>query len=63
MTIPNLFFFSLFLFLEINVDGRFDSEYFQQTEESNQFRQEYDMRKKRQASFFFFFVIIPFFFN
>lgn len=29
-------------------DGRFDSEYFQQTEESNKFRQEYEMRKINQ---------------
>ncbi|KAM5584068.1 syntaxin-71-like [Rosa sericea] len=29
-------------------DGNFESEFFQQTEESNQFRQEYEMRKKRQ---------------
>ncbi|XP_043702652.1 syntaxin-71-like [Telopea speciosissima] len=29
-------------------DGRFDSEFFQQSEESSQFRQEYEMRKMRQ---------------
>ncbi|KAA8516075.1 hypothetical protein F0562_019254 [Nyssa sinensis] len=28
--------------------GRFDSEYFQQNEESNNFRQEYEMRKMKQ---------------
>ncbi|KAH7657590.1 syntaxin of plants SYP7 protein [Dioscorea alata] len=31
-----------------SADGNFDNEYFQQTEESNQFRQEYEMRKIRQ---------------
>ncbi|KAG7013902.1 Syntaxin-71, partial [Cucurbita argyrosperma subsp. argyrosperma] len=29
-------------------DGHFESEYFQQSEESSQFRQEYDMRKMKQ---------------
>lgn len=32
---------------------RIDSEYFKPTEESHQFKQEYEMRRVKQASFFF----------
>ncbi|CAL0310457.1 unnamed protein product [Lupinus luteus] len=34
--------------IKFDSDGRFDDEYFQQSEESSQFRQEYEMRKIRQ---------------
>eukprot|EP00262_Sarcandra_glabra_P021261 TRINITY_DN8889_c0_g1_i1.p1 TRINITY_DN8889_c0_g1~~TRINITY_DN8889_c0_g1_i1.p1 ORF type:complete len:266 (-),score=45.11 TRINITY_DN8889_c0_g1_i1:244-1041(-) len=34
--------------IKFDSDGRFDDEFFQQTDESNQFRQEYEMRKMKQ---------------
>ncbi|KAK3022477.1 hypothetical protein RJ639_045806, partial [Escallonia herrerae] len=39
--------------INFDSDGNFGSGFFQQTEESSQFREEYEMRKRKQASNFF----------
>lgn len=50
------------LFLSYNCfdtmsDGKFDSNYFQHTEDTNTFRQEYEMRKMKQVMWFIFCVM------
>ena len=51
----NITFNFLFLYIYF-LDGRFDDEYFQQTEESSQFRSEYETRKTKQACNFEFLI-------
>ena len=41
---------SLLDLFEPTTDGNFNGDFFQQTEESSQFREEYEMRKMKQAS-------------
>lgn len=55
--VSDTIYFNCNIIWEIISDGRrFDSEYFQETEESNNFRQEYEMRKMRQAGVFTFYL-------
>lgn len=43
----------LHVYIMVMIEGRFDDEYFKQTEESSQFRQEYEMRRIKQARHIF----------
>ena len=47
--LEDLMFCSTYIFILV-IDGRFDNEYFQESEQLSQFRQEHEMRRIKQAS-------------